>query len=443
MDFTNIFKDYFTFLQFKTISSNPIFKEEMEKCAIWLCNYLQKGGLESEVITTSSYPVVFAKTPKVEGAPTFLFYGHYDVQDIDPLEEWKSDPFDPVVRDGCVYARGAADNKGQVFYFINAIINWLRLGKNNLNIKICIEGEEESGSCGLENSLPLLKEKLFCDYLLVVDCDMLKEDRPAITLGLRGILPFEIELRGIGQDLHSGHHGGMAYNPAKALVMLLAKLWDKKGRVAIPHFYDDMEKVSRGELRHYCMEFNQDEYKQNFGIKALEEGACKNPLYACWFEPTLEINGIRSGYIKSGMKTIIPSIALAKLSCRLVPHQKIEKIKEDIERFFNKILLPGMEMKINFYGGGEAIRTKTSSFLIESIIHSYSEVFGRKCERIMMGGSVPIVLSMYKVLGCEVAMLGTSILSDNIHSPNEHFSLDRFKKGYFVILKLLTDFRSS
>jgi acetylornithine deacetylase/succinyl-diaminopimelate desuccinylase-like protein len=442
MNVGEVLSDYFTFLKFRTISSDRNCEKEMNGCALWLSEYLKKGGLDAEVIKTSSYPVVIGKTQHIEGMPTILFYGHYDVQDVEPLGEWGSDPFDPVVKDGVVYARGAVDNKGQVFYFINAVIDWLKLNKGNLNIKICIEGEEESGSLGLEEKLIELKDRLACDYLVVVDCDMLKEDRPAVTLGVRGILPFEVEVRGADRDLHSGSHGGMVYSAAKALVQLLDGCWDTDGRVKIPHFYDDVKGVSEEELKRYYMELDDEKYKSEFGIRVLERGKRKNSLYDAWFEPTLEINGIRSGHIKEGMKTIIPAAATAKLSCRLVVGQKIDKLKEVISNFFHKKIIKGMDIDIRFFNGGEAVKGEVDSYLVESLVRAHSEVFNKGCEKVFMGGSVPIVGKMHKVLGCEVAMMGMELLSDGIHGPNEHFSLKRLSQGHAVILKFLTAFNN-
>src|SRR3990167_8972312 len=273
--FSKIKNDYFQFLRFKTISSDPMQAEEMGKTAHWVCSYLKESGLDAELIATNGYPIVFAQTKNQDPSnPTILFYGHYDVQPVDPLELWESDPFEPLEKGSVVFARGAVDDKGQIFYAMVAIRALLEMESEcKVNIKFCIEGEEESASLGLKKSLDQIKEKLKADYLIVVDHDAIDEKTPAINLGARGILTLEVQLKGSQTDLHSGMYGGIAYNPNRALVELLSKLYDENGRVAVDGFYDDVEEVTDREKKQFSSK-PKDFYKQECQILAFggEEG---------------------------------------------------------------------------------------------------------------------------------------------------------------------------
>jgi acetylornithine deacetylase/succinyl-diaminopimelate desuccinylase-like protein len=320
---SQIYADYFTFLRFPSISTDPTYSNDIRKTADWLVSYLKQFGMEAELWQTEGHPVVFASYLEAgPDCPTVLIYQHYDVQPVDPLDLWISDPFEPTIRNERVYARGASDNKGQCFYSITAIKAFLEMGKSlNINIKLFIEGEEECGSKGPSNILEAKKEALKSDYLLIVDLGLPNASTPAVTLGHRGIVAMEVTCKNSSIDLHSGLLGGIALNPNRALVQLLSKLWDDKGRVRVPAFYDQIETPNAEELKHIDQKLDLKELESTFGVKAFQG----EEDYTLWesntIRPTLEINGIEGGYTGLGFKTVIPAVAKAKISCRLVPNQ--------------------------------------------------------------------------------------------------------------------------
>jgi len=428
-----IHSELFTFLRFPSISTDPEYTKFVSECAGWLLDWIRKLGMEGELITTPVHPVIYAEHMKAgPKAPTLLIYGHYDVQPVDPIEEWESDPFQPTVKDGKVFARGALDNKGQIFYALNAVKALLELDKDlGVNLKLCIEGEEESASKGLESVLPTIGEKWKADYLLVPDFDIAAPNQPAITLGIRGIMAMEFTLTGSNIDMHSGQHGGIAYNPNRAIVELLAKLWDEKGEVQVPGFYDDVKELSDEEKKVLDLRFDKAEYTKEFGVNAFggEEGV--PPLENNWLRPTMEINGIEGGYTKEGFKTVIPATAKAKLSCRLVPDQDPEKIYKQVEDFLKKNVPKGMSIKTQSHGGGYAVRGDVNSMLAKAASKAYSEIFNVPCSNVISGGSVPIISELVKASSSEVVFMGYGLSTDNMHAPNEHFGLDRFEKGFF------------
>lgn len=431
-------EDFFTLLKFESISTDPTYHPKCIDCANWLKNLIEEIGLKSELIQTSTLPIVYAEDLSSSG-PTLLIYGHYDVQPVDPLNLWKSPPFEPTIRDGQVYARGAIDNKGQHFYTLMAIKAFKELNKEfPINIKVCLEGEEEAGSHGFIEELPKLKEKLRADYLIVPDVDLIDEMTPTITFGARGMLAFEIELTGSNTDLHSGSHGGLAYNPNRALSELLAKLWDKDGRVTIEGFYDDVKELTSSEKEHLTMTFDREKYSKEFGIKAFSGEKGYSPSEANWIRPTIEINGISGGYTGKGFKTVIPAVAKAKISCRLVADQDPKKIQSKLHAFFEKNVHPGIDLKIHFYDGARASRGSFNSKIAKALSKSLCEVFdGKKVANIFAGGSIPIVADLAKATGSEPVLMGMGLFSDNIHAPNEHFGLDRFEKGFLTIAKTI------
>lgn len=432
-----IFEDYFEFLRFKTISADKSFEKEMINCASWLNSYLENTGMDSEVIQTKSYPLVFASKIVDEKYPTLLVYGHYDVQPIEPLNEWLSDPFEPIIKEDSVYARGASDNKGQIFYAITAI-NALISEKKDLkvNIKFIIDGEEESASDGLLGAMDDLKDKLKADYLLVVDMSMPDINTPAITLGARGLSALTCEFIGSSIDLHSGEHGGLAYNPLRATTEVLSKLFSEDGKINIKEFYSEVEEVSSEELKNYDLEFDETQYKKTFGIVDLGGEKKYRGLVANWFRPTLEINGIGGGYFEKNFKTVIPAKVTVKISCRLVPNQNPEKIAKIIKDFLEKNTPKEIDIKVEYEKGGLAIRSDSSSLLAKTAKEAYAEVFKKPCKKILAGGSVPIIGNLVKLLNCDVVLMGTALMDDNIHAPNEHFGLDRFEKGFLTCARL-------
>lgn len=432
--------EYFEFLRFKSISADPAFAPDVKKCSGWVRDYLvKKTGMKAELIETAGYPLVYAEDLRAgPKAPTVLIYGHYDVQPVDPLALWHNDPFDPTERQGKVYARGAVDDKGQIFYAMLALRALKELGKKlPVNLKVCIEGEEESGSVGLSEAVVTLKEKLKGDFLLVVDFDQFDAETPAISLSARGLVCLELTLTGSKGDLHSGVHGGMAYNPNKALVQLLAKLWDEKGRVCIPGFYDAVYEPSAEEKKAFSFHYDPKSYTEEFGVEAFGGEAGRSLAENNTLRPTLEINGIGGGYFGAGFKTVIPARATAKISCRLVPHQDPEKIAKALLDFLHQHVVPGMKLETAFFGKEAAFRGKSDSALAKAVSQAATEVTGKACKKVLCGGSIPVVAKMIRELGVEVVGMGYGLPTDAIHAPNEHFDLQRLEKGFLTVGRAL------
>lgn len=436
-----IVEDYLTFLRFPSISTDPDYKNDSFNCAKWLLGYIKKMGMTAELIETPGFPLVYAEHLQAgKEAETLLIYGHYDVQPVDPLNEWKSPPFEPRIDGEEVYARGAQDNKGQIYYTLVAIRALLSLkGKLAVNLKLCIEGEEESASKGLAQALPKIVHKLQAGSVLIPDVGMPKES-PAITMGCRGIMALEISLTGSAGDLHSGEYGGIAYNPNRALVQMLSQLWDKEGRVVVPHFYDDVLTIDPEEKKELDFAIDPHYYSENFSIEALGGEKGYSIKESGWIRPTVEINGLGGGYFGKGFKTVIPSKAVAKISCRLVPNQDPKKIFQLLKDFFQKHLVKGMKMEIEDHGGGFAVRGSLRSDLAKTAQVAYEEVFKKPCKKIMTGGSIPIIGDIVSALKAEVVLMGLGYDDDNIHAPNEHFGLDRLEKGFLIVAHILENF---
>lgn len=426
-------RDYFAFLKIPSISTDPQFKKQTVDTAHWVQDYLKSIGFKTELWETSGHPVVFASHNVDVVRPTVLIYHHYDVQPVDPLEKWRSLPFEPVVRDGKVYARGASDNKGQCFATLTALKAFFELSKKvDLNIKLFIEGEEECGSKGAYEVLKTKQKELKADYLLIVDSGLPAPNTPAITMGLRGIIAMEVTCKNSAIDLHSGVHGGIALNPNRALIQMLAELWDQSGKITVPGFYDDIEPSERlqGDVDRVYLE-------KQFGIKAFQGEGGYTLLESSTIRPTLEINGISGGYTGEGFKTVIPSIAKTKISCRLVPGQNPEKIGQLVANHLKKIAPKGLEVDVVFEHGGEAFRASSQTTIAKVCMEAFSEVFGKPCKQTFMGGSIPLVTELSKACKAEVAMIGVSLDSDDIHAPNEHFGLDQFEQGVLTMGRIL------
>ncbi len=426
-------KDYFRFLRFQSISADPAYRSDVLACAEWLKTYIQQHTtLQAELLETPGYPLVYA-AENSSHKTTLLIYGHYDVQPIDPIELWKSDPFEPVERDGQIFARGAVDDKGQIFYAVLAARYWKESGRQlPINLKFCIEGEEESSSLGLAKALPHLQERLRAHYLLVPDFDQFDARTPAISLGARGMVSLEVTLTGSKSDLHSGLHGGLAYNPNRALVELLSQLWDSEGRVQVDGFYDD---IAETKETGYTFRFDREKYRKEFGIEALGGEKGRTMEEANCFRPTLELNGIGGGYTGAGIKTVIPAKASAKISCRLVPSQNPEKVGRAVETFLKKRALPGMRVETQIYPGAYAFRGNPKSKLAEAVSKAAEEVTGTACKKVLSGASIPIVADLVKATGAEVVGMGYGLPEDNIHAPNECFDWPRLEKGFATIAR--------
>lgn len=440
--YDHILEDFKTFLRFKSISTDPAYKKEALSCADWLASYLKKIGLQVEIWETPGLPVVFASDLRAgPSRPTLLLYHHYDVQPVDPIELWESDPFEPEIRSGKIYARGALDNKGQCFYSVTALKALLELrSRLNVNIKVFIEGEEESGGKG---TLAILKEKekeLKADHLVVVDFDIPGPKTPALTLGMRGLVTWEIECSNTQTDLHSGVHGGIVMNPNRALCQVLNALWEQSGKIGVPGFYENIEPLSSQDLAQLDMHFDSQDYVQNFGAHAFAPEPSYSLKESNWLRPSLEINGMSGGYTGVGFKTVIPAKAYAKISCRIVPGQDPEKIWESLVKFFESRLPQGIGFKVSPFSGARAFRSNFNAEIIKVAALAYEEVFGSPCHYLLCGATVPIVGALARASGAEVAMMGMGLAEDNIHAPNEHFGLDRFKLGFLTLCHIIEQF---
>jgi acetylornithine deacetylase/succinyl-diaminopimelate desuccinylase-like protein len=432
-------RDFFTFLSFPSISADPHFEQDSRRTAQWLCEYMNKIGLDATLWETPGLPVVFGSHMKAgKDRPTLLIYHHYDVQPVDPLDLWKSNPFEPVIRNNQVYARGAVDNKGQCFYSLTALKACIELaGEIGFNLKVFIEGEEESGGQGTAAILQQKEAELKADHLLVVDFDIPGISTPGVTLGMRGLVTLELECSNSVIDLHSGVHGGIALNPNRALSELLGKMWNKDGTVQIPHFYDDVQLLSEQHLLLVDMSFDQEQYTKSFGVHAFSNEKGYSIKESNWLRPTLEINGMWGGYTGVGFKTVIPAKARAKISCRLVPDQDPKKIGNALAEYFRSSAPTGIEIKVNIDLGAPAYRSAFDSFIVKTSVLAYEEIFGKPCKYLFCGASVPIVVDLARASKAEVAMIGVGLADDDIHAPNEHFGLDRFELGYLIIGRIL------
>ncbi|MBJ7450124.1 MAG: dipeptidase [Parachlamydiales bacterium] len=432
-------EEYFTFLKFASISTDPAYKDDMKKCFKWLQKLIEDMGFTVEEWPTNGHPVLFAENMSAgPDKPTVMIYQHYDVQPVDPLELWDTPPFDPQIRDGEVFARGAQDNKGQCFYSLMALRALISKGALPVNIKLCIEGEEEIGSGGLIEMADSKKDKLKSDHLIVADLGLQGKGIPTVTLGLRGVLTMTAVITEGTTDAHSGEHGGILYNPIRAMVELLSKLHDEKGRVAVPHFYDDVQPLSDEDKKILHLDFDEDDYQKKFGAKALggEEGF--SPLERAWIRPTLEINGISGGYAGNGFKTVIPSKATAKISCRIVANQHPEKIQNLVVDFLKRNVKKGLKLNIELSEtGGFPMRTSATAPIVTAMRQSYEEVFKKPCRAILAGGSINVVYTLAQYCNQSTVMMGMGLDDDNIHAPNEHFGWDRFQTGFLIIARVL------
>ena len=424
-------KELSDFLRIPSISADSRYGQEMGKASAWVADQFQSMGLETEVIETDGHPLVYAESPAVEGSPTVLVYGHYDVQPPDPLEEWISPPFEPTKRDGNIYARGATDDKGQVLTHIKSVQAWMETkGELPVQVKFLIEGEEEMGSGALYRYLDESAERLACDVLVISDTSQFGPGQPAITYGLKGIVYYELQLQGPKQDLHSGSFGGAVTNPVNTLARLLASLVDDEGRVQVPNFYDDvdpMESKERNQLA--ALPFDETVFMQQIGVDGLSGEVGYTTLERRWARPTYDINGIWGGYQGEGEKTILPAKGGAKFSFRLVPNQDPDKITESLREFLMSQSPPGIKLDLNSTHGAPGVVVSLDSPYMTAAARAIEQGFGQSPVFIREGGSIPIVTTFFESLGVDVLLLGWGLDDDNMHSPNEKFSLADFHRG--------------
>ncbi|MCB0330600.1 MAG: M20/M25/M40 family metallo-hydrolase [Bdellovibrionales bacterium] len=442
-DQSHCIKDLESFLRFESISTDPAYEKQCVECANWLREHLKTIGLQAEVLATDAKPVVFAEysSPKAD-APRILFYGHYDVQPPDPLEEWTSAPFSPEVRDGRVFARGAQDNKGQVMFFVKALEALLKRGDLPVSVALVIEGEEECGSGGIARTMGKWKEKLKSDVLMVCDTGSRAEDVCAITMGLRGIAGLTVRLSGPRTDLHSGVHGGVCPNPATELARIIASLHGPNGEIAVEGYYDDVPSPLADDLLVANGVVVPDEYYESMsGVKPFGGEKGKSFAERRGFRPTIEINGIHSGYGGAGMKTIIPRDAIAKITTRTVAGQDTAGALKKIEKHLLDRTPPGLTLTIeDTEHGGSGLSVSTKSPVIQKAREVLSTLPVGQVELMWEGASIPIVASLAEVAGAEPLLIGFGLEEDNIHAPNESFSLSQFKKGFLYVAGFLSSY---
>lgn len=429
-------EELFSLIRIPSISAHPERKPDIERCAErWKELLLEAGADTVEVMPSDGNPLVYGEKHVSDDAPTVLVYAHYDVMPAEPLELWHSKPFEPEVREDRIWARGADDDKGQSFIQVKAFEYLVRHNLLRHNVKFIFEGEEEIGSPSLAAFLERHRDLLKCDVILVSDTSMLAPDLPSLTTGLRGLAYWEIEVTGPNRDLHSGHFGGAVANPALVLCEMLAKIVDERGRITIPHFYDDVEELSVEERAMIAsIPFDEEAYKRSIDVDAVrgEEGYSTIERNAC--RPSFDICGIWSGYQGEGSKTVLPSKAYAKVSCRLVPHQQHEKIQQLFIDYINSIAPDCVRVKVTPMHGGEGYVCPITLPAYKAAEEGFAQAFGKRPLAVRRGGSIPIISDFERVLSVKTVLMGFGLERNAIHSPNENFSLDIFRKGIAAVV---------
>ena len=421
------------FLKFPSISSQPEHKPDMVDCGNWLVNHIRSIGFDDvRLIETKGHPIVFASWNGAgEHAPTVLYYGHYDVQPVDPLDLWNSPPFEPFVKDGKIIGRGTADDKGQLFIHVKGIESYFKThGKPPVNIKFLFEGEEEANESHLDDFIIHNAELLKCDTVMVSDTEWFAPGLPTICYGLRGIAFMEVTVTGPNRDVHSGSFGGGIDNPLNVLCGMVSRLRDNYGRVTIPGFYNDVIELTAEERENYKkLPYNEKEYCEDLEINGVNGEYGFTTLERCWARPTLDLNGIFGGYTGEGNKTIIPSKATAKITMRLVPHQKGEDIAQKAEAYLRSIAPPTVKIDVYAGAGGSPVITPLDNPAMKSAVAALKLAFGKEPVYMREGGSIPVCETFDSVLKSPTILMGFGLPSDNIHSPNENFALENFYGG--------------
>jgi len=426
--------ELFELLKMESVSADPAYNKEVDKAADFLVKQFNLLKLDNvEKIKTEGHPIVYADKILDKDFPTILVYGHYDVQPADPYELWDSPPFEPIIKNKKIYARGACDDKGQMYMHLKAIEVLNNTGGVPCNIKFMIEGEEEIGSDNLEIFVKENKEKLKSDIILVSDTGMIDKKTPSITTGLRGLAYLEVELTGPNRDLHSGHYGGSVANPINSLAKMISSLHDENNKVTIPGFYDKVIEYSDEEREKDKIPFSLEEFKNSLEIDEVHGEYSFNTLERRSIRPCLDVNGIWGGYTDEGSKTVIPSKAFAKISMRLVSNQNWKEISKLFTEHMKNITPAGMRIKISEHHGGEPYITSTDSKAYRAASQAYLSVFNKEPYALKDGGSIPIIAQFEKELGVKTILMGFGLDSDAIHSPNEHFGLSNFYNGIETI----------
>jgi len=437
IDYINVNRDRYVdelkaLLAIPSISALPQHAGDVKRCADWCAEEMRRIGLQNvRLIDTPGNPVVYGDWLGSPGAPTILYYGHYDVQPVDPLDLWQSPPFEATVRDGEIYARGSADDKGQVFMHFKAVEAHLKQnGRLPVNMKFMIEGEEEVGSEHLDDFVRSHKKELAADVVVISDSPMFARGVPSMCYGLRGLVYFQIDLRGSNTDLHSGSFGGAVANPAFALSQILMQMKDKSGRIKIPGFYDDVLPLRQEERDAWAkLPFNEKQYRKDFGIPKVTGESGYTTLERTWARPTFEVNGLLSGFTGEGAKTVLPAVAMAKVSMRLVPNQDPNKIAQLFEDYVKKIAPKTVELKVTRMHGGKPWMTSFDNPFVQAAGRAIERGFGQKPIFTREGGSIPVVSTFQEELGLPSVLFGVGLPDENAHAPNEKLDLGNFHNG--------------
>ncbi|MDQ3172047.1 MAG: dipeptidase [Acidobacteriota bacterium] len=437
IDFINTNRDRYIhelteYLAIPSISALPQHKGDVRRAAEWTSAELTRVGLENvRLEETPGHPIVYGEWLRAEGAPTILFYGHYDVQPVDPLDLWETPPFEATVRDGEIYARGAADDKGQIFMHFKAIEAHMKQnGRLPVNMKVLLEGEEEVGSENLDDFIRANRDALKADVVVISDSPMFERGVPSICYGLRGLAYFQIDLRGSNSDLHSGSFGGAVANPAMVLAQILAQMKDKSGRIKIDGFYDDVVELTEEERSAWKqLPFNEKQYQRELGAPKLFGETGYSTLERVWARPTFEVNGLLSGFTGEGAKTVLPAVAMAKVSMRLVPDQDPDTIAQQFEDYVKKVAPKTVDVKVTRMHGGRPWMTDYHNDYVQAASRAIEKGFGQKPVFNREGGSIPVVFTFQQELGLPSVLFGVGLPDENAHAPNEKLDLGNFHNG--------------
>jgi acetylornithine deacetylase/succinyl-diaminopimelate desuccinylase-like protein len=434
-------EELFQLLRIPSVSARSEHNADTARAAEWVAESMRTAGLSATVHPTDGHPVVVGEWRGAPGGPTLLIYGHYDVQPAEPLELWESPPFEPSIRDGRIYARGSVDDKGQLFLHIKALEAHLAVrGSLPVNVVVLAEGEEEVGSAHLAPFIEQHRELLACNWVAISDSAMFAPELPSILSSLRGLAYFQIDVTGPSGDLHSGSYGGAVINPAMALARALATMHDTDWHVAIPGFYDDVVEWTEDERRELqALPFSDDAYRHETGSPSLGGEAGFSTLERVWARPTCEVNGLLSGYTGEGAKTVLPSKAMAKVSCRLVPNQTPERIGKRMQEHIDRVIPQGVVARVTHLHGGRPWRATLDGPLYDAARRALAAAFGREPVITGEGGSIPVVGDFERILGAPVLLMGFGLPGENAHAPNEWMSVDNFTRGIRAAAALLDE----
>jgi acetylornithine deacetylase/succinyl-diaminopimelate desuccinylase-like protein len=423
--------ELYDFLRIPSVSAKPEHAQDTRRAAEWLAERVTAAGLETEILETPGHPIVLGEWRGAEGAPTVLIYGHYDVQPPEPLDEWTSPPFEPTERDGRIYARGSADDKGQLYMHVKALEAHLATqGSLPINVVLLAEGEEEVGSPNLVPFVEAHAERLACDHVLISDTGMFAEGLPSLLFSLRGLAYFELHVKGARSDLHSGEYGGSITNPGNALAKIVASLHDADGRIAIPGFYDDVldwDADTRAQIA--ALPHDDAEYRSELQVPELAGEVGYGTLERLWIRPTCDVNGLLCGYTGEGAKTVLPNRAMAKVSFRLVPDQTPAKVKKLFEAHVGRVAPPGVTVEVRELHGGRPWRARVEGKGFEAAGAALEEAFGTQPVLMGGGGSIPIVVEFEEKLDTKALLVGFSLPGCNLHAPDEWLPIENYEKG--------------